>query len=127
MQRFLVFTFLFPPLALVVFNTPDMIAGRFSLMNFTSLLQAYVIAVFPAWLLAAVDRRLSAKPASLPIVGTTGAGMLMGVAVALVLLGGEVDEFLPVLMLGLLGAIPAAVCSWLSSLSLASKVREQAH
>jgi hypothetical protein len=116
MKRLLIFTIAFPPLALVVFDAPDMIAGRFGLMDFSTLQMAYAIAVIPAWLLAAVDWALSAKPTYIRVLGTAGAAALAGDSIAL-FLWGEVHEFFPVLMAGLVGAIPAAVCSWLSNIN----------
>ena len=116
MARFLIFTILFPALALVVFNAPDMMAGRFGLMDLTTLQMAYGIAVIPAWLVAAVDWALSAKPSYLQIVGTAAAAALASDSAALFLWGGANDLF-PVLMAGLVGAIPAAACSWLSNIN----------
>jgi len=56
MQRLLVFTILFPPLALVVFDAPDVMArADFRLLNLAALQMAYLIALVPAWILAGVD------------------------------------------------------------------------
>jgi hypothetical protein len=110
MKRLLIFTALFPPIALVVFNAPDMIAGNFRLMDFTSLQTAYILAIVPAWLLAAISWRLQT------VAGTTIAGAVLACLAGFVI---GFPDFGAMLMLGLVGAIPAAVCSWLSSASAA--------
>ena len=65
MKRFLIFTVLFPPLALAVFISPDGIPDRDFLeigLLFWMSGYAYLFAVIPAWLTAGVDWALSAKP-----------------------------------------------------------------
>jgi hypothetical protein len=109
MKRFLIFTALFPPLALAVFTAPD------TFPKFLDWLWiAYVAAIIPAWLTAGMDWALSAKPTYLRIVGTAVTGALITDSVAL-FMWGFFAGYWPVLMAGLVGAIPAAVCSWLSS------------
>lgn len=107
MIRFLIFTVLFPPLALVVFNTPDMIAGRFRLMDLDALQYAYIIAVIPAWLVAAVDRWQNNLWAT-----AAAAGALCYAAAFFI--GFPFAEPFSILMVGLVGAAPAIVCSWLA-------------
>lgn len=88
-------------------------------MDLTALQMAYAIAVVPAWLLAAFDfwqRRLWA---------TTIAGGSLGYAAAFCV-GFPFSDPFAVLMVGLVGAIPAAVCSWLSGMTKHSKMSEQA-
>ena len=109
MKRLVIFTALFPPVALLVFNAPDMITGNFRLMDFTSLHTAYIVAVVPAWLLAAISWRLQS------VVGTTIAGVALACLVGFVI---GFPDFGAGLMLGLVGAVPAAVCSWLSMVKL---------
>ena len=106
MRRFLIFTVLYPPLALAVFTAPD---GFKHFLDW--LAYAYPAAIIPAWLTVVADWRLSAK---LPIVGTTFAGAAITGAIAFFLWDGF-SEFFPTLMALLVGAIPAAACSWLSS------------
>lgn len=106
MKRFVIFSALFPPLTLVVFTAPD---GFKNLLNW--LVEAYAIAVIPALLLAWVDWALSAKP--LRVMGTAVTAALPAVLIVRFMSGGT-DEFWPVLMVGLVGGIPAAVCSLLS-------------
>jgi peptidoglycan/LPS O-acetylase OafA/YrhL len=106
-KRFLIFTLLYPPLALAVFNAPDGFKNFFDW-----LVGAYTLAIIPAWLMAGVDWKLSEKPPR--IVGTTFAGALLGGSVAVFLWDGPGEFFFPALMCILVGAVPAAVCSGLS-------------
>ena len=117
MKRFLIFTVLFPPIALLVFNAPDVIARHdFRLLDLTTFGLAYGIAMIPAWLSAAVDWALSAKPTWLRVAGT--AVVVAAIADSLALfMWGFFAGIWPVLMAGLVGAIPAAVCSWLSHMN----------
>jgi hypothetical protein len=109
MKRLLIFTVLFPPIALAVFTAPDTFKNFFDWMWI-----AYAIAIVPAWLMAGVDWALSTKPTYLRIVGTAVAAALIGDSIAFFLWGGF-RELFPAFMAGLVGAVPAAVCSWLSS------------
>lgn len=114
-KRFLVFTALFPPLVMV-FAVPDLVfhpetpALAFLLWM---LGYAYLIAVVPAWVTAAVDWTLSATPFYLRLVVTAVVAATLALLVARFL--GERDD---VLYLGLIGAIPAAVCSLLSNVPI---------
>ncbi|MFZ3359297.1 MAG: hypothetical protein WA177_11085 [Xanthobacteraceae bacterium] len=112
MKRLLIFTVLFPPLALAVFMAPDTLR-KYPLLDWWVVGLAYVVAIIPAWSTAGVDWALSAKPAYLRIVGTAVTGAAITDSVAL-FLWGFFAGYWPVLMAGLVGAIPAAVCSWLS-------------
>jgi hypothetical protein len=109
MKRFLIFTVLFPPLALAVFTAPDTFKHYLDWLD-----MAYMLAMIPAWFMAGLDWMLSAKPAYLRVAGTAVAGAVITGAVALFMWGFFVD-FWPLLMAGLVGAIPAAVCSWVCS------------
>jgi hypothetical protein len=112
MKRFVIFGALFPPLALVIFNAPDVIMHHdFKLLDSSSFQMAYAIAVIPALLLAWVDWALSAN--RLRVVGTAVTAAIAAVLIVLFMSGGS-DELWPVLMVGLVGGVPAAVCSWLS-------------
>ena len=109
MRRLLIFTALYPPLALAVFTAPD------GFKNFLDwLAYAYPAAIIPAWLTAGMNWKLSEKPTYLRIVGTTFVGAVITGSIAFFLWDGF-REFFPALMATLVGAIPAAVCSWLSS------------
>lgn len=108
MKRFLIFGALFPPLALVMFNAPDVIMRHdFGLLDLVTLGIAYTIALIPALLVAAVDRRFQS------LGWTTLAGALMSGSIACFLWDGF-RELFPALMAVLVGGVPAAVCSWLS-------------
>ena len=117
MKRFLIFGALFPPLALVVFTAPD---GFKHILDW--LVEAYAIGIIPALLLAWVDWALSAKP--FRVMGTAVTAALTSVLVVRFISGGS-DDFWPVLMVGLVGGMPAAVCSWLSDKSIRSVERER--
>jgi hypothetical protein len=72
---------------------------------------AYLFAVVPAWLTAGADWVLSAKPFYLRLVATMVAAAILAELTARYL-GQDMQG--EVLTIGLIGAIPAAVCSWLS-------------
>ena len=110
MKRLLVFTVLFPSVALAVFTAPD---GFKHFVDWVAM--AYAIALIPAWLLAGVDWMLSAKPTR--VLGTSVTGALLTGAVAFFLWNGF-RELFPAMMALLVGAVPAAACSWLSDKSL---------
>jgi hypothetical protein len=112
MKRFLIFTVLFPPLALAVFTAPDTFAKFLDWLGI-----AYMVAIIPAWLSAGADSALSAKPTYLRILGTAVAAAVMTDSIALFMWGFFAGLW-PVLMAGLVGAIPAAVCSFLLSIKM---------
>ena len=121
MKRFLIFTLLFPPLALVVFIAPDLIGARDFLeigLLVWMLGFAYLLAVIPAGLTAGVDWSLSAKPLYLRLVATMAVAAIMAELIAHYL--GQRGE---VLTVGLIGAIPAAICSLLSSVRQTGRAR----
>lgn len=111
MKRFLIFTVLFPPLALAVFTAPDKFKNLLDWIG-----MAYAVAIIPAWLTAGVDWTLSAKPIYLRIAGTTVTAALVTESIAVFLWGGF-RELFPALMAGLVGGVPAALCSWLSNMN----------
>ena len=77
MKRFLIFGALFPPLALVIFNAPDVVMRHdFKLLDLVTLGMAYTIAIIPALLVAAIDRKFHRLEA------TTIAGALMSGSLA---------------------------------------------
>ena len=114
MKRFLIFTVLFPPLALVVFVAPDVIGGSRDFLEIGLLVWmsgfAYLFAVIPAGLTAGVDWALSAKPFYLRLVATMAVAAIMAELIA-----HNIGQRGEVLTYGLIGAIPAAICSLLSS------------
>ncbi len=117
MKRFLIFTALFPPLALVIFNAPDVIMHHdFRSLDLVTLSLAYTFAVIPALILAGIDQAFHS------LGGTTIAGAAIAYLAALTI-GFPFLDYRATLMIGLIGAIPAAVCSWLSSLSSRIAIR----
>lgn len=106
MKRLFIFAVLFPPLALVVFTAPD---GFKNLVDW--IVMAYAIAIVPALLLAWVDWALSET--RLRVVGTAVTAALTSVLIVR-FMSGVSDDLWSFLMVGLVGGIPAAVCSWLS-------------
>ena len=114
MKRLLIFTALFPPLALVVFIATEWRRESLPIgLLFFMLGYAYLIAAIPAWLTAGVDWVLSAKPFYLRLVATMVAAAILAELTARYL--GQDVRGEEVLTIGLIGAIPAAMCSWLSS------------
>jgi hypothetical protein len=72
MKRFLIFSILFPPLALVMFSAPDVILHHdFKLLDLVTLSLTYTFAVIPALILAWLDQKFR-------LVGT----MIAGAAIA---------------------------------------------
>jgi uncharacterized membrane protein len=114
MKRFLIFAVLFPPLALVIFNAPDVVMHHdFRLLDLVTFGLTYTFAVVPALILAWVDQKFR-------IVGT----MIAGAAIAYLAafsIGFPFLDYRATLMIGLIGTIPAAVCSWLSDRSMRSR------
>jgi hypothetical protein len=112
MKRFLIFPALFPPLALVIFNLPDIVARHdFKMLDFVYFGMAYTFGIIPALVLAGIDRKFHS------LVWTTIAGALMTGSLLFFLWGGF-RELFPALMALLLGGGPAAVCSWVSDKSM---------
>jgi hypothetical protein len=109
MKRFLIFSILVPPLALVIFNAPDVVMHHdFKLLDLMTFGLTYTILIIPAWLLAIVDWKFRS------FAGTTIAGAAIAYLAALII-GFPFLDSGSTLMIGLIGAIPAAVCSWLSN------------
>lgn len=114
MKRLVIFSALLPPLALIVFVAPETLSHRAIPSYFWGgLLLGYTVALLPAWLLAVVDWLLLAKPFYFRILGTAGTAALMTTTTAHFMWDGF-RELWPVVMAVLVGAIPAAVCSFLS-------------
>ena len=113
MMRFLIFSVLFPPLALLVFIAPDVMArGEFPEMGllFGLLELAYLFTIVPAWVTAGANWLLSSRPFYLRFVATIVVAAIVAVLTARYL--GERGE---VVKVALMGAIPAAICSLLLS------------
>lgn len=109
---------------MLVFITPDVLSKRELPPSgvFLGILPlGYMIAIIPAWLSAVVDWALSRKPFRL--VGTTVAGAVIAELAALYF-GHVVAGYEGVLTVGLIGAIPAALCSCLSNYPFRSGLPE---
>jgi hypothetical protein len=117
MNRFLIFAALFPPIAMLVFESPDVVLKGIPATDdlLAWLISSYPIAMIPALLMAGVDRALAKQP--LRLVKTTAVGALMSASIALFLWSGYAEAS-SVLMAALVGGVPAAVCSWLSNKSM---------
>ena len=115
MKRFLIFALLFPGIALVVFFALlSMAVGVFP-DNPQALFVVgwgYVVGVVPALVCAVVDLLL--RKTRIPaVIGTTLVGYGIAILAALMIFDwGLIGK---ILAFGLIGAIPAAVCSWLSN------------
>lgn len=114
MIRLLTFAAVFPPGAMLVFMSPDIVSKGIPASDdlLAWLIASYPIAIIPALLMAAVDRALAKQP--LRLAKTTAVGGLMSASVALFLWSGHADLW-SVAMAFLVGASPAAVRSWLSN------------
>ena len=114
MIRLLTFAAVFPPGAMLVFMSPDIVSKGIPASDdlLAWLIASYPIAIIPALLMAAVDRALAKQ--RLRLAKTTAVGGLMSASVALFLWSGHADLW-SVAMAFLVGASPAAVRSWLSN------------
>jgi hypothetical protein len=115
MKRYLIFVCLFPGIATAVFFALLSIAVGAFPDNAEAVFVVgwgYIIGFVPALVCASVDSFLG-KTRSPRVIGTTLVGYGIGVLVALAAfdyrLVGRIMAF------GLIGAIPAAACSWLSN------------
>jgi hypothetical protein len=114
MKRFLIFIFLFPGIALAVLIAFVSIGvGAFPDNPEVVVLVGwgYVVGVVPALICAVVDLLL--RKTRIPaVIGTALVGYGIATLVALTIFdGSDTGMFLA---FGLVGGIPAAVCSWLS-------------
>jgi hypothetical protein len=118
MRRFLIFAALFPPLAFVVMlQILNWALGDNSTADYHQLVllpAAYVIVLLPAMLTALVDDALARRKVSYRILWTTLAGyMFIFVPLLAALLTGSIHGAY-LLLFGVIGAVPAAICSWLA-------------
>lgn len=109
MKRFLIFAGLVPPVALAIFLAPEATAIETLGFAFLTLAYVYLIGLIPASLTAAVDWLLSGQSVHLRMAGTAIFATILTELMANQLLGVSMS-----LHVGLIGAIPAAVCSFLS-------------
>lgn len=121
MRRFLIFALLFPPLTFVVafwgmLQILNWALGEKSTADYHQLILlpvAYVVALLPAMLTALVDDVLASRSVRHRILWTTLAGYLFFAPLLVALLTGSIHG--PYLLLfGMIGAVPATICSWLA-------------
>jgi hypothetical protein len=108
MKRFLIFLFLFPAIATVSFYAVLYVLTGAVVDSLSGPGIMYLVSIGPGLVLALVDW-LFAKTPIPAVIGTTF--FAYG---ALVLFWAWDGSAKDILALGLIGAIPAAVCSWLS-------------
>lgn len=118
MRRLLVFTVLFPLLVLIVYIAADQlwregVPGVGMLAGLVGI--AYVLAIIPAWLTAGVDEVLSGRPLFVRLIATMSVAAILAELVARYM--GQPSFDVPV---AIAGAVPAALCSWLSDKSMRS-------
>ena len=114
MKRFLIFIFLFPGIATVVLFAFISIGVGALPDNPQAIFVVgwgYVVGVVPALVCAVVDLLLG-KTRIPAVIGTTLVGYGIAILAGLTIFDWGLIE--RILAFGLLGAIPAAVCSWLS-------------
>jgi hypothetical protein len=116
MKRILVFVLLGPPLGFAVFLLYEAVVSRsvpsLSYLAYTP--WAYVVGGVPAAVAAALDYRLSAKAASVRLALTAIGGFVATVLFTVIVVRPSTSPLREILGFGFVGAIPAAVCSWLS-------------
>lgn len=122
MRRFLIFGLLFPPLAFVVafwgmLQILNWALGEKSTVDYHQLILlpvAYMVALLPAMLTAVVDNALAIRNVRYRILWTALAGYLfIFVPLLAALLTGSIHGYY-LLLFGIIGAVPAAICSWLA-------------
>ncbi|MDN5004298.1 hypothetical protein ACFQZO_25985 [Bradyrhizobium sp. GCM10027634] len=122
MRRFAVFAILFPPLAFLVafwgmLQILTLALGDKSTIEFGQLVLlplAYALTLVPAMLTALVDAILAKRKTRYRILWTAFAGyVFIFLPLATSMLQGSIHG--PYLLLfGIIGAVPAAICSWLA-------------
>jgi hypothetical protein len=113
MKRFLIYLFLFPAIATASFFAMLYILTGAEVDSLSGPAFCYLFFIGPALVVALVDWGAAAR---LSVIRSVIATTLFayGVSVLAVAWAGTRD----VLAMGLIGAIPAAVCSWLSNRSV---------
>jgi hypothetical protein len=111
MKRFLIFLFLFPAIATASFYVVIYILSGAEIDSLSGPAWGYLIFIGPGLVFALVDWLLAKTPIP-AVIGTTLFAYVVTVLLAQMDWGRGLDKGM--LALGLVGAIPAAVCSWLS-------------
>jgi hypothetical protein len=111
MKRFLIYLLLFPAIATAAFYAVLYILTGAIVDSLLGPARIYLLFIGPGLVVAVVDWFV-ARTRIPSIIATTL--FAYGVSVLAVVLAGTID----VLVFGFVGAIPAAVCSWLSNRSV---------
>jgi Na+/phosphate symporter len=117
MKRFLIFAALFPPLGMLIAIAAIPEARRYLDTSFTFWMLgiAYTVGLVPALLSATADWALSENPIYFRMIGTAAAGTVSIMAAVAAFNFTEMLVAPVVVLIALMGAIPAAICSWLSA------------
>ena len=110
MNRFLIFLLLFPAVATVSFYAVVYALTGAVVDSGSGPVLMYLVFIAPG-LLAALFDWLVAKTSIPAVIATT----LVAYGSSVLVLGGALGSSKHILALGLIGAIPAALCSWLSN------------
>lgn len=110
MNRFLIFLPLFPAVATASFYAVTYIVSGAAQDSGLGPVFMYLVFIVPGLLVALLDW-LVARTSVPAVIGTTFLAYGLSVLAMALLLGSSKQT----LALGLIGAIPAAVCSWLSA------------
>lgn len=108
-KRFLIFLFIFPAIATASAYAVIYILTGAAVDSFSGPALTYLVCIGPGLVVALADWLVAKTPIP-AVIGTT-----LFVYVALVLYLAWDGSAKYIFVLGLIGAIPAAVCSWLSS------------
>jgi hypothetical protein len=109
MKRFVIFLFLFPAVATVSFYAVLYVLTGAVVDSLSGPGVMYLVSTGPGFVLALMDWLVVKTPIP-AVIGTTL--FAYGALVLFLAWDGSAKD---ILALGLIGAIPAAVCSWLSS------------
>lgn len=128
MKRFMIFATLFPPVGMLiaVLAVPEARKYLDTSFTFWMLGIAYTVGLVPALLSATADWALSANSIYLRLIGTAAAGMISIMAAVAAFNFGEMLFAPVVILIALMGAVPGAVCSWLSATPVKPKMSAQA-
>jgi hypothetical protein len=110
MNRFLIFLLLFPAIATVSFYAVVYSLSGAVVDSVSGPVLMYLVFIVPGLLVALLDW-LVAKTSVPAVIATT----LAAYGLSVLAMGWGLGSSKQVLALGLIGAIPAAVCSWLSN------------
>lgn len=117
MRRILVFGFLGPAMSFLVVALLADLGGAHVFAQWQFFLGiVYGLALIPSLLCAWLDHQLAQATPWRRIATVATIAALMTLTVVLFISGLTGNAQLQVLMFGLAGALPAAVCSWLSSM-----------